>query len=105
MKPGDPVVAIGSPFGYAESITAGIVSAVGRSITAPDNATIGNAIQTDAVINPGSSGGPLLDMTGRVIGVNAQINAGSSGNDGIGFAVSSNTLKSVLARLIAGWSV
>ena len=105
VKPGDAVVAIGSPFGYAESITAGIVSAVSRSIEAPNGATIGNAIQTDAAINPGSSGGPLIDMSGKVIGVNAQINSGSSGNDGVGFAVSSNTLKSVLGRLLAGWAV
>ena len=65
---GDPVVAIGSPFGLPETTTAGIVSAVGRSITAPNNYTIPGAIQTDASINPGNSGGPLLDASGAGAG-------------------------------------
>src|SRR5207249_817693 len=70
---GDPVIAIGSPFGLDGTVTTGIVSATGRDITAPDGYTITNAIQTDAAINHGNSGGPLLDANGRVIGVNAQI--------------------------------
>ncbi len=70
---GDPVVAIGSPFSLPETTTTGIVSAVGRSITAPNNYTITGAIQTDAAINPGNSGGPLLDASGHVLGLNDQI--------------------------------
>ena len=73
VEPGEGVVAIGSPFGYAESITAGIVSAVDRDIEAPNGYTIPNAIQTDAAINHGNSGGPLINSSGDVIGVNVQI--------------------------------
>jgi putative serine protease PepD len=102
---GDPVVAIGSPFGEAGSITAGIVSAVGREIQAPNGTPIENAIQTDAAINHGNSGGPLISMTGDVIGVNAQIASDSNGNNGVGFALSSNSAKSVVAQLIAGKTV
>ena len=88
---GEPVVAIGNPLGYDFSITSGIVSAVGRSIQAPNNATIPNAIQTDAAINPGNSGGPLIDQRGQVIGINEQIATQSGGNEGLGFAVPINT--------------
>jgi S1-C subfamily serine protease len=102
---GDPVVAIGNPFGFARTATAGIVSAVQRSIEAPNGVGIGHAIQTDAAINHGNSGGPLINAHGEVIGVNSQIstgNTGSDGNVGIGFAVPVNTVKTVAAQLIHG---
>ena len=104
VRVGDPVVAIGNPFGLARTTTAGIVSAVQeRTITAPNGYPIDHVIQTDAQINSGNSGGPLLNDRAEVIGVNSQIApaAGSSGNVGIGFAVPSNTVKSVVAQLIA----
>jgi putative serine protease PepD len=99
---GDSVLAIGSPFGLSETLTKGIVSAVGRSISSPNNSTISGAIQTDAPLNHGNSGGPLLDAAGRVIGVNAQIASDSGGNDGIGFAIPSNTVRTVVNRLLEG---
>jgi putative serine protease PepD len=102
VQVGDSVVAIGSPFGLNESVTSGIVSALHRQITAPNNATIHDAIQTDAALNHGNSGGPLLDDEGRVIGVNAQIESSSGGNDGVGFAISSTLLRSTIAQLLAG---
>ncbi|MDX6376598.1 MAG: hypothetical protein QOE98_901, partial [Gaiellaceae bacterium] len=105
VSPGERVVAIGSPFGYAKSITEGIVSGVGRDMTAPNNATITGAIQTDAAINPGNSGGPLIDATGAVIGVNAQIKSSSDGNEGVGFAIDVDTVKKVTADLIAGRTI
>ncbi len=108
VEPGQGVVAIGSPFGYEGSITAGIVSAVGRSIQAPNGFTIPNAIQTDAAINHGNSGGPLIDESGKVIGINVQIATGDSNadiNGGVGFAVPSNTAKAVVDDLIAGKTV
>jgi putative serine protease PepD len=109
VAPGEGVLAIGSPFGYAESITAGIVSAVDRDITAPNNFAIPNTIQTDAAINHGNSGGPLIDASGRVIGVNVQIatddQSSSSNNAGVGFAVPSNTVKTVVDDMIAGRAV
>ena len=109
VQPGQGVVAIGSPFGYEESITAGIVSAVDRDIQAPNGYSIPNTIQTDAPINHGNSGGPLIDSSGKVVGVNVQIAAddsgGSSQNAGVGFAVPSNTVKRVVEDLIAGRSV
>ena len=101
---GDPVVAIGNPFGLARTTTAGIVSAVQeRTITAPNGYPIDHVIQTDAQINSGNSGGPLLNDRAEVIGVNSQIAPaqGSSGNVGIGFAVPSNTVKEVVAQLVA----
>src|SRR3954471_14196519 len=98
---GDAVVAIGSPLGLDETVTSGIVSALHRTITSPNNFSIPDAIQTDAAINHGNSGGPLLDLEGRVIGINSQIESDSGGNDGIGFAVPSNTVKSVVTQLIA----
>ena len=103
VEVGDPVVAIGNPFGLDRTATAGIVSALQRLITAPNQFTIDHVIQTDAPINHGNSGGPLLDDRGQVIGVNTQIETGgvtSSGNVGIGFAVPSNTVKDVVAQIL-----
>lgn len=88
---GEPVVAIGNPLGYDFSITAGIVSATGRSLQSPNGMTIPNGIQTDAAINQGNSGGPLIDNQGKVIGINEQIASQGGGNDGLGFAVPINT--------------
>lgn len=103
MRVGDPVVAIGNPFGLARTTTAGIVSAVQeRTIVAPNGYPIDHVIQTDAQINSGNSGGPLLNDRAEVIGVNSQIAPaqGSSGNVGIGFAVPSNTVEEVVAQLV-----
>ena len=97
---GDPVLALGSPFGLEGTITSGIVSALHREMTAPNNFTITDTIQTDAAINHGNSGGPLLDHRGRVIGVNAQIESESGGSDGVGFAIPSNTVRSIVRQLI-----
>jgi putative serine protease PepD len=102
---GDPVIAIGSPFGLAETVTSGIVSAVGRTMNAPNRYTIGNAIQTDAPINHGNSGGPLIDAVGHVIGVNAQIESDGGGSNGVGFAIPSNTVSSVISQIVAGKTV
>jgi putative serine protease PepD len=102
---GDGVVAIGSPFGLEETVTSGIVSALHRSMTAPNGFSINDSIQTDAAINHGNSGGPLLDMQGRVIGVNAQIESDSGGSDGVGFAIPSSTVRSIVSQLISGGSV
>jgi S1-C subfamily serine protease len=102
VEVGDPVVAIGNPFGLERTATLGIVSALQRAVTAPNGYTIDHVIQTDAPINRGNSGGPLIDMRGRVVGVNSQIETGdgSTGNVGIGFAVPSNTVKTVAAQLL-----
>jgi putative serine protease PepD len=98
---GDPVVAIGNPFGLDRTATAGIVSALQREIRAPNGFTIRNVIQTDAPINPGNSGGPLIDADGRVIGINSQIESpNGGGNVGIGFAVPVNTVREVTRQLI-----
>jgi putative serine protease PepD len=102
---GDSVVAIGSPFGLEGTITSGIVSALHRQMTSPNGFAIDDSIQTDAAINHGNSGGPLLDRSGRVIGVNSQIESDSGGNDGVGFAVPSNTVRSVVSQLLAGGEV
>jgi putative serine protease PepD len=102
---GDPVVAIGSPFGLPGTTTAGIVSAVGRSITAPNNYTIPGAIQTDASINPGNSGGPLLDANGDVLGLNDQIQTDSGDSAGVGFATPSNSDVQVATTIISGKKV
>jgi putative serine protease PepD len=100
VKVGDSVVAIGYPLNIDRSVTAGIVSGVGRAIESPNGFSIDKVIQTDAAINPGNSGGPLLDGAGRVIGVNSQIaTPGGGGNVGIGFAVPSNTVRQVVPRL------
>ena len=103
VRVGDSVVAIGNPLGEDRSITSGIVSALQRRIFAPNGAPIDNVIQTDAALNHGNSGGPLLNTRGRVIGVNSQIQTadGSGGNIGIGFAIPVNTVKNVAAQLIA----
>jgi len=101
VQVGDGVVAIGSPFGLDETVTSGIVSALHRQMTSPNNFTIDNSIQTDAAINHGNSGGPLLDMQGKVIGTTAQIESDSGGNDGVGFAVPSNTVREIADKLIA----
>ena len=103
VRVGDSVVAIGNPFGYDRTVTTGIVSALQRVIQAPNSYSIDHVIQTDAALNKGNSGGPLLDARGNVIGVNSQIAAGdsgSSGNVGIGFAVPINTVKTVAAQII-----
>src|SRR5436309_12877949 len=101
VQVGDNVVAIGSPFGLAETVTAGIVSALHRQMTSPNNFSIDDSIQTDAAINHGNSGGPLLDSQAHVIGVNAQIESDPGGSDGVGFAIPSNTIKSVATQLIS----
>jgi len=98
---GDAVVAIGNPFGLDRTVTAGIVSALQRVIQAPNSFSIDHIIQTDAALNKGNSGGPLLDNHGDVIGINSQIQTeGSSGNVGVGFAAPINTVKTVAAQLI-----
>ncbi|HWM13685.1 MAG TPA: trypsin-like peptidase domain-containing protein [Gaiellaceae bacterium] len=102
---GEEVVAIGSPFGLEATVTSGIVSAVDRRITSPNGFAIENAIQTDAAINHGNSGGPLLDSDARVVGVNSQIESESGGNVGIGFAVPSNTVRSVVEQILEDGSV
>ena len=100
---GEPVIAIGNPFGFSRTVTTGIVSGLQRQIIAPDGFTIPDVIQTDASINPGNSGGPLLDANGRVIGINSQIaTGGGEGSVGIGFAVPVNTAKELLPELKAG---
>jgi putative serine protease PepD len=98
---GDPVVAIGSPFGLEETVTAGIVSALHRSIGSQSQFSIPDSIQTDAAINHGNSGGPLLNAQGQVIGVNAQIRSDSGDNAGVGFAIPSDTVRSIAGQLIA----
>jgi len=105
LEVGDGVVAIGSPFGLEETVTSGIVSALHRQMQAPNNFTINDSIQTDAAINHGNSGGPLLNAEGRVIGVNAQIESDSGGNDGVGFAVPSSTISSIVPQLITSGKV
>jgi putative serine protease PepD len=98
---GDGVVAIGNPFGLDDTVTSGIVSAINREITSPDNAPIEGAIQTDAAINHGNSGGPLLNLKGEVIGITSQIQSDSGGNDGVGFAIPSNTVQTIATELIS----
>jgi len=104
VRPGDEAIAIGSPFGLEGTVTSGIVSALGRTIQAPNGFSISGAVQTDAAINPGNSGGPLLDSRGQVIGVNSQIqtNGGSDQNSGVGFAVPVDAIKRALPFLKAG---
>jgi putative serine protease PepD len=104
---GDPTYAIGNPFGLDHTLTTGIVSALQRNLQAPDGAKISGAIQTDAALNPGNSGGPLINADGQVIGVNSQIQTGSSngaegGNVGIGFAIPSNTVKTFIDEAKSG---
>jgi S1-C subfamily serine protease len=101
VEVGDPVVAIGNPFGLDRTVTSGIVSALQRQIQAPNGFSIDNVIQTDAAINPGNSGGPLINAAGEVIGINSQIETGGSseGNVGIGFAIPINTAKAEIRQL------
>jgi putative serine protease PepD len=101
LQVGDGVVAIGSPFGLEETVTSGIVSALHRQMTSPSGFAIPDSIQTDAAINHGNSGGPLLDTRGNVVGVTAQIESDSGGNDGVGFAIPSSTVRSVAGQLIS----
>jgi S1-C subfamily serine protease len=101
VEVGDPVVAIGNPFGLDRTVTSGIVSALQRQIQAPNGFSIDNVIQTDAAINPGNSGGPLINSEGEVIGINSQIETGGSGNGnvGIGFAIPIDTARSEIHQL------
>ena len=103
VEVGDPTVAIGNPFGLEQTLTTGVISAVRRQIAAPNGLTIDDVIQTDAALNPGNSGGPLIDASGRVIGVNSAIrtsgDGGEGGNIGIGFAVPIDTAKKIVPRL------
>jgi putative serine protease PepD len=107
VQVGDNVIAIGSPFGLPNTVTAGIISAVGRTITAPNQFTIPNAIQTDAPINPGNSGGPLINAGGQVIGLNDQIETnntngqGEGSSSGVGFATPSNSDARIAREIIA----
>jgi putative serine protease PepD len=105
VEVGDGVVAIGSPFGLPGTVTSGIVSALHRQMESPNHFTISDSIQTDAPINHGNSGGPLIDMLGRVIGINTQIQSDSGGSDGVGFAIPSNTVKKVVSQIVAGKTV
>ncbi|HEX6763505.1 MAG TPA: trypsin-like peptidase domain-containing protein [Gaiellaceae bacterium] len=105
---GDAVYAIGNPFGFTRTLTAGVVSALQRQIVAPNSLEIDGVIQTDAAINHGNSGGPLLDADGRVIGVTSQISTGTTGeqgNIGIGFAIPINTVRNVAAQIIKSGKV
>jgi S1-C subfamily serine protease len=101
VEVGDPVVAIGNPFGLDRTVTSGIVSALQRQIEAPAGFSISHVIQTDAAINPGNSGGPLIDAEGRVIGINSQIETGGGGNGnvGIGFAIPIDTAREVAKQI------
>jgi S1-C subfamily serine protease len=102
VQPGQPTIAIGSPFGLQGTVTSGIISALNREIRSPNGFTISGVLQTDAAINPGNSGGPLLDEHGRVIGINSQIATnGSDSNSGVGFAVPIDTVKRVVPQLSA----
>jgi S1-C subfamily serine protease len=100
VRVGDPVLAIGNPFGLERSASSGIVSALQRELRSPAGFTIDRVIQTDAAINQGNSGGPLLNARGDVIGVNTAIFSPSGGNVGIGFAIPINTVRDVVAELI-----
>jgi S1-C subfamily serine protease len=99
LQVGEPVAAIGSPFGERQSLSIGVVSAIDRNIESLTRFQIGNAIQTDAAINPGNSGGPLLDARGRVVGINAQIKSQSGGGEGVGFAIPVDTVRRSLREL------
>jgi S1-C subfamily serine protease len=104
VRVGDPVYAIGNPFGLTRTLTTGVVSAVQRQIFAPNGVPIDSAIQTDAAINHGNSGGPLIDASGRVIGVTSQIQTGGAqnqGNVGIGFAIPVNTVRDIAGQIIS----
>jgi S1-C subfamily serine protease len=96
---GEPVAAIGSPFGERQSLSIGVISALDRSIQSLTDFEIGDAVQTDAAINPGNSGGPLLDAEGRVLGINAQIKSQSGGGEGVGFAIPVDAVRRSLDEL------
>jgi S1-C subfamily serine protease len=102
---GEPVAAIGSPFGERQSLSIGVISAVDRNIESLTRFQIGDAIQTDAAINPGNSGGPLLDAHGRVLGINAQIKSQSGGGEGVGFAIPVDAVSRSLRELRADGKV
>jgi S1-C subfamily serine protease len=102
---GEPVAAIGSPFGERQSLSIGVISAVDRNIESLTRFSIGDAIQTDAAINPGNSGGPLLDAHGRVLGINAQIKSQSGGGEGVGFAIPVDAVSRSLRELRADGKV
>jgi S1-C subfamily serine protease len=106
---GDPVYALGSPYGLEETLTNGIVSAVDREIQAPNGSQITGAVQTDAALNPGNSGGPLINSEGEVIGVNSQIASDKAseqgsqpGSTGVGFAISSATIADAVQKIRSG---
>jgi S1-C subfamily serine protease len=105
VQVGDPVVAIGNPFGLDRTVTSGIVSALQRQIQAPNGFSISDVVQTDAPINPGNSGGPLIDGDGKVIGINSQIESRSGGNEGVGFAVPIKTAIDVVDQLENGGEI
>jgi putative serine protease PepD len=105
LQVGNPVIAIGSPFGLEGTLTTGVISALGREIRSPNDFTIENAVQTDAALNQGNSGGPVLDSQGRVVGVAAQIRSESGGNVGIGYAIPGDTAQRVARELIEDGSV
>ncbi len=105
LEVGNPVVVLGSPFGLEGSLTTGVISAVGREIQSPNGFTIENAVQTDAALNHGNSGGPVLDTQGRVVGVASQIRTDSGGSDGVGYAVPGDTAKRIADELIADGKV
>ena len=105
LQVGEQVVAIGNPLGYDFSLTTGVVSALDRELQSPNGSVISNGIQTDAAINSGNSGGPLIDATGHVIGINEQIASQSGGNQGLGFAVPINTAVRVMDQLKSGGQV
>jgi putative serine protease PepD len=105
LQVGDAVIAIGSPFGLEGTLTTGVISALGRDMPSPNGFTIENVVQTDAALNQGNSGGPVLDSAGRVVGVAAQIRSESGGSDGIGYAVPGETAERVARELIRDGSV
>ncbi len=112
VEVGDQVYAIGNPYGLEETLTKGIISALGRQISAPDGASITGAIQTDAALNPGNSGGPLINAEGEVIGVNSQIASDATrsegsqpGSTGVGFAISSDTVAEAVKAIQSGKGV
>jgi 2-alkenal reductase len=100
LQVGQAVFAIGNPYGLEQTLTSGIISAVGRRLPTAGAYEVGGAIQTDAAINPGNSGGPLLDSAGRLIGVNSAIISGSGASAGIGFAIPVDTVNRIAAELI-----
>jgi putative serine protease PepD len=111
LRVGEQVYAIGNPYGLEQTFTRGIVSALGREIDAPDGAKITGAIQTDAALNPGNSGGPLINGAGIVVGVNSQIASdqssagGQPGNTGVGFAISTTTVSAAVKKIESGQGV